>query len=190
MNWVNRFYDDWDSIYEFSIYAGNQRRWPHDLIRGPYSTEPEPPKLEPVNRDERLAKLAEDPEFKDIATKKQQYFKEKAEWRETDDGITEDHTLQVWCILDAFEEALAERPSIISNYFLAGDQFTLADVVATVLLNRCVQKRAMDMFKEKPHLTKYWERMQQRPSFKRAPIVTEKYESYFWNLAPESFTCL
>lgn len=74
MKWVDRVFNEWDSIYEFSIYAGNQRQWPQATIRGPFDTDPEPPKLEPINRDEKLAELALDPEFIDIAMKKQQQF--------------------------------------------------------------------------------------------------------------------
>jgi len=67
MYWVDRFFNEWDSIYEFSFYSGNnQRMWPHRLVRGPFTKEPAPPVLEEVNRDERLAKLGEDPEFKAI----------------------------------------------------------------------------------------------------------------------------
>ena len=44
--------------------------WPARTIPGPYSDKPLPPKLDVINRDERLAKLGEDPEFKDIVATK------------------------------------------------------------------------------------------------------------------------
>ena len=71
MYWVNRFFDEWDSICEFSFYSGNtQHMWPNRTLPGPFSTKPKPPVLDVINRDERLAKLGEDPEFKDIVADK------------------------------------------------------------------------------------------------------------------------
>ena len=96
-------------------------------------------------------------------------MKEKAEWRESDDGITELHTMSVWSMLDTMEEHLKPASEMDQeNIFLVNNKYSLADVLATTLLARCVLKRDVDMLQGKPYLTNYWNRIQTRSSFKKA----------------------
>lgn len=67
--------------------------------------------------------------------------------------------------LDALDTALEARP------FVAGDAYSLADVVWTVTVARKIMM-GEDPFPNRPHLRAWFDRMRARPSFDRADVWT------------------
>ena len=65
--------------------------------------------------------------------------------------------------------------------WLVGDKFTMADILAIVLISRVYFCLGESMFG--PNVSAYWKRWQERPSFKSAPVVykidqMDLYEGY------------
>lgn len=63
---------------------------------------------------------------------------------------------------------LVNNPTLTHGY-LAGEKFTLADVIGTVVLGRVVATEGVDALP--PFCQNYFRRMSRRESFKNAPIV-------------------
>ena len=69
--------------------------------------------------------------------------------------------------LDQVEQELADGP------FIAGDQYTLADVLWTTVAARLEMLGAKDRIVDRPRFAAWFQRMKQRPSFEDANIWTK-----------------
>ena len=73
-------------------------------------------------------------------------------------------------LLDQMEEGLAAQPHS-GGAFLVAEGYTLADVVATSFCARVHLIKGNDLFG--PHVAKYWARMQARPSYQKAHLISD-----------------
>lgn len=83
-----------------------------------------------------------------------------------------DATQKVNAMLADIEQSLGEGP------FLCGEQYGLADVVATVFLARLVFIGREQKLHETTLVADYFQRLKQRPSFKQADIWLHVQKSY------------
>lgn len=68
--------------------------------------------------------------------------------------------------------------------FVAGDNYSLADVVATTLLARIEMVNELDLLKDKENVQKYYQRVKSRRSFTEACVWAKFRKLYvFWLLA-------
>ncbi|KAI8905552.1 hypothetical protein EDD86DRAFT_66934 [Gorgonomyces haynaldii] len=89
--------------------------------------------------------------------------------------------LQLFDILDQCEQAL-------TNDFLAGKEFTIADVVLICLLYRVNIAGQLHLLLEKrPRLDQYYQRMQERPSFQKTFHSTFVQRNPVFNVLPTLF---
>lgn len=63
--------------------------------------------------------------------------------------------------------------NLIKHEFIAGNNYSLADVVWTVFLARLMMIKFDNLILSRPHLASYWQRMQQRDSFAQANLWTK-----------------
>lgn len=84
-------------------------------------------------------------------------------------------------VIDEAVNAITDLESHLADRtYVAGDRYSLADVVWTVLLAR-VRMLGMENWlspSERPNVAAYFQRMRQRPSFAAAPIHTQLPKSY------------
>jgi tetrachloro-p-hydroquinone reductive dehalogenase len=81
-----------------------------------------------------------------------------------DEIITTQHRQKIEEALDEMDEILGRQP------FLAGDEYTMADVMWTVVLTRMTFLKATAMIEQRPNIHAYYQRMQRRPSFVQADL--------------------
>lgn len=77
--------------------------------------------------------------------------------------------------LGRVEEELATHTGEHSGWWLCGELFSIADIDLAILLNRLYllgHERRFWAEGKRPHIQAYWERIQQRPSFKRATHIS------------------
>ena len=112
---------------------------------------------------QKLKKLAQDPEFKDLAAAKIQKIQrfDLLTMAESQDLKELDNVMRV--LLDRMETDLSDgRP------FLMGDSYTLADVVGTAYCARIHFIKGQELFSTQ--VLQYWKRMQSRLSFIAANV--------------------
>ena len=80
-------------------------------------------------------------------------------------------------MIDNFEYAEYRCNPTLRNEFLASNDYTLADVIGTVILGRVHMIEGYESFG--PYLKNYWRRVSRRDSFKLAPIVCEAEGTMF-----------
>jgi glutathione S-transferase len=114
----------------------------------------------------KLKKLAEDPEFTELAQGKlaKKMSWDMVKWAEMQDVDALDARMGI--MLRQMETDLADGRS-----FLLGEQYTLADVVSTAYCARIHFNKGEVLFG--PNVTAYWHRMKERLSFKEAYICAE-----------------
>jgi len=160
MEYVDMFYESYDSLAAFTFKAPSKRR--------------PPPLTKPRKRIDgkmKLERLGEDPEFKEAADSKKQTQAENKKNRL--DTPVEGHIEKIQAMLDKMEKDLTSGED-----FLIDKEYTLADVIATVFCGRVYLKSEEDMFG--PHLKKYWARIQRRDSFKKAPVICRMEDTKYW----------
>ena len=115
-----------------------------------------------VSGTKALQKLSKNPEFKTIAKKKRETLR-KAQKKIFDVDV-EVHNNKIREVLEKMEKMLSDE-----REFLCGKEYTLADVLGTVLCSRVYFKKENKMFP--PNVKRYWESMWTRDSFQKADII-------------------
>lgn len=81
-----------------------------------------------------------------------------------DPELLEERRINLGRELDALDATLASSP------FIAGETYTLADVIWTVSLTRIVFLKRHELIESRPNLSAYYQRMQARPSYQEATL--------------------
>ena len=84
--------------------------------------------------------------------------------RKNDTVVTGEQLKELEATLDEMDELLGEQP------YLAGEDYTMADVMWTVVLTRMKFVKAGAMIEQRPNLLAYYARMQTRPSYASADL--------------------
>jgi tetrachloro-p-hydroquinone reductive dehalogenase len=81
-----------------------------------------------------------------------------------DPSVTAENRKNLAACLDDMDTLLAERP------YLAGDSYSLADVIWTVVLTRIELSKQLSLVEVRPNVLGYYRRMQARPSYESADL--------------------
>ena len=81
-----------------------------------------------------------------------------------DPSVVEEQRAEIERQLDALDAVLAEHP------FIAGETYSLADVIWTVSLTRLIFLKQARLIDARPNLLAYYERMRARPSYEDAAL--------------------
>jgi len=153
-SYINEFYSKFDSIgaFTFGNLAARGDKMRQFIARGKGEVSLQ-----------KLHKLAQDSEFKDLALAKLEKLKTQdfVKKLETLDLLSLDKIMNE--LLDRMEEDLDDGRS-----FLIGQDYSLADVVGTAYCARIHFIKGTEMFGN--NLKQYWQRMKSRLSFKAANV--------------------
>jgi glutathione S-transferase len=129
-----------------------------------------------ITSNQKLEKMLEVPDVVEYAQNKLDRRKSfnLIGWAETQDcDVLCDQMKQ---IIDIMENYLSiDRIDNTENRYLLGDQYTLADIVATAFCARLHFIKGPMLFT--PNVAIYWEQIKQRPSFKQAYICSNWEDS-------------
>ena len=111
----------------------------------------------------KLRILAEDPEFSELASSKLGEVEQRDFSRLADPAFLGRADEGIRAMIASLEKTLTDHE------YACGDGYSLADVVATALLARVHFINQTEWFT--PNLSRYWQRMLERPSFEAANVV-------------------